>query len=103
MYCYDFIFDSVLASLNLPRKLNKVVYCYDFIFDSVLASLNLPAAIEDVSGSNKVPQSVLDKAKQVQDQGGMQHLDKLINDLPELLCRNREILDDVSKTNWEFV
>ncbi|XP_063423145.1 programmed cell death 6-interacting protein-like isoform X1 [Mytilus trossulus] len=67
------------------------------LMNSVLASLNLPAAIEDVSGSNKVPQSVLDKAKQVQDQGGMQHLDKLINDLPELLCRNREILDDCIK------
>jgi len=42
-----------------------------------------------------VPQSVLDKARQVQEQGGMQQLDKLINDLPELLSRNREILDDV--------
>jgi hypothetical protein len=42
-----------------------------------------------------VPQSVLDKARQVQEQGGMQQLDKLINDLPELLSRNREILDEV--------
>ena len=42
-----------------------------------------------------MPQSVLDKARQVQEQGGMQQLDKLINDLPELLSRNREILDEV--------
>ena len=67
------------------------------LMNSVLASLNLPAALEDVSGSNKVPQSVLDKARQVQEQGGMQQLDKLINDLPELLSRNREILDECIK------
>lgn len=73
----------------------KFIIVMFYTICSVLASLNLPAALEDISGSNKVPQSLLDKAKQVQDLGGMQHLDKLINDLPELLCRNREILDDV--------
>ncbi|KAK3106570.1 hypothetical protein FSP39_022711 [Pinctada imbricata] len=63
------------------------------LMNSVLASLNLPAALEDLSGS-KVPQSVLDKAKQVQDMGGLQYIDRLMNELPELLTRNREILDE---------
>ena len=64
-----------------------------FLF-RVLASLNLPAAIEDVGGQ-KVPQSVLEKSQQIKDMGGLAYLDKLIADLPELLTRNREILDEV--------
>jgi len=59
----------------------------------VLASLNLPAAIED-SGS-KVPQSLLEKAGKVREMGGISHLNRLMSDLPELLTRNREILDEV--------
>lgn len=62
---------------------------------SVLASLNLPAALEDVGG-DKVPQSLLDKGQQIKDMGGLQYLDKLMSDLPELLVRNREILDEVN-------
>lgn len=62
---------------------------------SILASLNLPAALEDLSGK-KVPQSVIEKAQQVKDIGGIQFLDKIMNDLPELLQRNREILNEVS-------
>uniref|UniRef100_A0A8D0H0P9 Programmed cell death 6-interacting protein n=1 Tax=Sphenodon punctatus TaxID=8508 RepID=A0A8D0H0P9_SPHPU len=61
--------------------------------NGVLASLNLPAAIEDVSGDS-VPQSILQKSKAVIEQGGVQTVDQLIRDLPELLQRNREILDE---------
>ncbi|XP_068791832.1 programmed cell death 6-interacting protein isoform X1 [Struthio camelus] len=61
--------------------------------NGVLASLNLPAAIEDVSGDS-VPQSILNKSKSVIEQGGIQTVDQLIKDLPELLQRNREILDE---------
>ncbi|KAM8811576.1 programmed cell death 6-interacting protein isoform 1-T1 [Eudromia elegans] len=61
--------------------------------NGVLASLNLPAAIEDVSGDS-VPQSILNKSKSVIEQGGIQTIDQLIKDLPELLQRNREILDE---------
>ncbi|XP_044140527.1 programmed cell death 6-interacting protein [Bufo gargarizans] len=60
--------------------------------NGVLASLNLPAAIEDVSGDS-IPQSILQKSKAVIEQGGIQTIDQLIRDLPELLLRNREILD----------
>ncbi|KYO43287.1 programmed cell death 6-interacting protein [Alligator mississippiensis] len=61
--------------------------------NGVLASLNLPAAIEDVSGDS-VPQSILQKSKSVIELGGVQTVDQLIKDLPELLQRNREILDE---------
>lgn len=63
----------------------------------MLASLNLPAAIEDVSGDT-VPQSILNKSKSVIEQGGIQTVDQLIKDLPELLQRNKEILDEVSSS-----
>uniref|UniRef100_A0A8C9NAS0 Programmed cell death 6 interacting protein n=1 Tax=Serinus canaria TaxID=9135 RepID=A0A8C9NAS0_SERCA len=61
--------------------------------NGVLASLNLPAAIEDVSGDT-VPQSILNKSKSMIEQGGIQTVDQLIKDLPELLQRNKEILDE---------
>uniref|UniRef100_A0A673T5E3 Programmed cell death 6-interacting protein n=1 Tax=Suricata suricatta TaxID=37032 RepID=A0A673T5E3_SURSU len=61
--------------------------------NGVLASLNLPAAIEDVSGDT-VPQSILTKSTSVVEQGGIQTVDQLIKELPELLQRNREILDE---------
>ena len=66
---------------------------------SVLASLNLPAAIEDLSGQT-VPKSMLDKSAAVIEKGGLQALDTYMQDLPELLQRNREILDEV-RTCWE--
>ena len=62
---------------------------------SVLASLNLPAAIEDLSGT-KVPASVLEKSAKVRELGGITLLGKLMTDLPELLQRNKEILDEAS-------
>ncbi|XP_041104212.1 programmed cell death 6-interacting protein-like isoform X2 [Polyodon spathula] len=61
--------------------------------NGVLASLNLPAAIEDLSGDS-IPQSILEKSRAIIQQGGLQSIDQLIKDLPELLQRNREILDE---------
>lgn len=67
--------------------------CYLFL-SSVLASLNLPAALEDLSGE-RVPHSLLEKAQQIQELGGLTKLDQLMSDLPDLLTRNREILQEV--------
>ncbi|XP_072323395.1 programmed cell death 6-interacting protein isoform X2 [Scyliorhinus torazame] len=64
--------------------------------NGVLASLNLPAAIEDVSGDS-IPQSILEKSKVVAQKGGLQTIDQFMRDLPELLQRNREILDEALK------
>ena len=48
---------------------------------------------------NKVPKSLLEKAGKLRDEGGSAVINKLMGDLPELLNRNREILDVVSKMN----
>lgn len=59
-----------------------------------MASLNLPAALEDTSG-NSLPQSLVDKASSVRDNGGIRELERLIQELPDLLQRNKDILDEV--------
>ncbi|XP_067933589.1 programmed cell death 6-interacting protein-like [Watersipora subatra] len=61
--------------------------------NGILASLNLPAAIEDVGGK-EVPASVKEKAEKVQGLGGLSALNNLISELPELLNRNKEILEE---------
>ena len=59
-----------------------------------LASKNLPAAIED-TGGNAVPDSIKEKSQGIREQGGIQSLEDKLYSLPELLTRNREILDEV--------
>ncbi|KAI4457578.1 pcd6 interacting protein-related [Holotrichia oblita] len=66
------------------------------VLNSVLASLNLPAAIE-VTDGDTLPPSLLEKGEKVKELGGMDVLEKLINDLPELLKRNRDILDETDR------
>lgn len=65
-----------------------------FSFFSLLTSFNLPAAIEDLSGE-QVPKSVLEKAASLREKGGLGSIDHLMQSLPDLLNRNREILDEV--------
>lgn len=64
------------------------------VLNSVLASLNLPAAIEDMSGT-ELPQSLLEKAASVRVAGGIKALETAMNELPDLLQRNKDILDEV--------
>merc|ERR1719245_367638 len=66
------------------------------LMNQLLSSMNLPAAIEATKG-DEVPQSVRDKAKAVADAGGMTALKKLMDELPELLTRNTEILDECER------
>ncbi|XP_068973345.1 programmed cell death 6-interacting protein [Bombus flavifrons] len=66
------------------------------ILNGVLASLNLPAAIEDTSGT-ELPQSVLEKAQYVKDAGGIQALENSMKELPDLLQRNKELLDECER------
>jgi programmed cell death 6-interacting protein len=64
--------------------------------DSVLASLDLPEALDCTSG-NSLPQSLLDKSSAVRDNGGIQELERIIQELPELVKRNTDILDDIER------
>ena len=57
--------------------------------------MNLPAAIED-SGGRQIPASMTEKSNEVKRQGGINTLDQMINELPESLKRNKEILDEVT-------
>ncbi len=61
--------------------------------NAILVSLNLPASIEDSSGV-EVPKSLIDKSNAVKEKGGIAAIQRLINELPELLQRNKEILDE---------
>ncbi|XP_050432887.1 programmed cell death 6-interacting protein [Adelges cooleyi] len=61
------------------------------ILNGCLASLNLPAALEDVKGVG-IPQSLIDKSNSVRMNGGVQKLESMIRELPELLKRNEEII-----------
>ncbi|KAG8310620.1 Rhophilin, Rho GTPase binding protein [Homalodisca vitripennis] len=63
------------------------------LLNSVLASLNLPAALEDSTGQ-ALPKSLVDKATAVQELGGINTINTMLRELPELLTRNREILDE---------
>lgn len=66
------------------------------LLNSVLASLNLPAALEDTS-DNSLPQSLVDKASSVRDNGGINELERMIQELPDLLQRNKDILDETER------
>ena len=66
------------------------------MLNGVLASLNLPAALEESEGES-LPQSLKDKARDVRQAGGIGHVESLIDDLPCLLERNREILDEAHR------
>lgn len=68
--------------------------CCPIYFCSVLASLNLPAALEDTNGVT-VPPSLLEKSEAVRHEGGVDKIDTMIRDLPDLLKCNQEILDAV--------
>ncbi|XP_054279937.1 programmed cell death 6-interacting protein isoform X2 [Macrosteles quadrilineatus] len=66
------------------------------LLNSVLASLNLPAALEDTSGQ-ELPPSLVSKASAVQERGGITAINNMLRELPDLLTRNREILDETER------
>ncbi|XP_015430734.1 PREDICTED: programmed cell death 6-interacting protein isoform X2 [Dufourea novaeangliae] len=78
--------ELVNAEISKLREMTQVL-------NSVLASLNLPAAIEDTSGT-ELPQSLLDKAQYVKETGGIRALEHAMKELPDLLQRNKELLDE---------
>lgn len=67
------------------RKLNEI-----------LVRLNLPASIEIAVGST-LPRSIQNKAKEIREKGGINSLRTLITELPQLLKRNQNILDQTDR------
>lgn len=65
--------------------------------NGVLASLNLPAAIETTDASSGLPPSLREKAIDVRNKGGIESINTYLKELPELLQRNREILDETER------
>lgn len=65
--------------------------------NAILASLNLPASLEDAPGVD-LPQSLKDKSKYVRQKGGINHITRLIDELPDLLRRNKEILNEIERS-----
>ena len=43
-----------------------------------------------------MPQSVLEKAQQLKDKGGLSSIDNMMQNLPDLLQRNQEVIDEVT-------
>lgn len=84
-------YDSNKAAI-INQEIGKLREATQFL-NGILASLNLPAAIEDLSG-NTVPLSVLEKAQQLKDKGGLSAIDSMMQNLPDLLQRNHEVLDE---------
>ena len=64
------------------------------VFGRLLAGKNLPAAIEDMGG-NELPESIREKAQMLTSQGGVSTIETKLYGLPELLQRNKEILEEV--------
>lgn len=88
--------EMVSAKVNQLREASSLL-------NSILASLNLPAALEDSTGGvDAVPQSLKEKARNVQESGGSVELMKSVNEIPELVQRNKEILDEVYKSLFEL-
>lgn len=61
-----------------------------------LTVMNLPAAIED-TGSNRLPASLIEKSQSVKNAGGYLGLEAKLNKIPDLLKRNREILQETER------
>ncbi|XP_057660109.1 programmed cell death 6-interacting protein [Diorhabda carinulata] len=67
------------------------------MLNGLLASLNLPAAIEVTDNGDEVPPSILEKSNGVISLGGITELQRMITELPELLKRNQDILDETDR------
>lgn len=81
--------EIVNAEIAALRELNNVL-------NASLTSMNLPAALEDVAGVS-VPPSLKLKSDAVRQKGGLNAIEQQLSELPDLLKRNKEILDETER------
>ncbi|CAB3402160.1 unnamed protein product [Caenorhabditis bovis] len=67
------------------------------LMNGVLASLNLPAALDDVTSTETLPESIKLKSAKLKQNGGAAEILRLFSDLPNLYQRNEEILNETSR------
>ncbi|GMS88817.1 hypothetical protein PENTCL1PPCAC_10992, partial [Pristionchus entomophagus] len=67
------------------------------LMNGILSSLNLPAALDDVSSTETLPESIKLKSAKVKQSGGIAELHRLFNELPGLYRRNEEIIDEAAR------
>ncbi|KAF6206279.1 hypothetical protein GE061_017508 [Apolygus lucorum] len=77
------------------REINELRVATQLL-NGVLASLNLPAAIEETSGET-VPQSLADKSQAIINVGGVGKLESMLKELPDLLQRNKDIVNETER------
>lgn len=65
--------------------------------NGILSSLNLPACVETADSGCGLPPSLLEKASDVRQKGGSESINNFMKEMPELLTRNREILDETER------
>jgi programmed cell death 6-interacting protein len=63
------------------------------MLNEILSSMNLPAGLEDTTGGG-VPASLVEKCQAVVAAGGLPLLEQLVQDLPDLLQRNTDLLTE---------
>uniref|UniRef100_A0A0K2T5I2 Programmed cell death 6interacting proteinlike [Bombus terrestris] n=1 Tax=Lepeophtheirus salmonis TaxID=72036 RepID=A0A0K2T5I2_LEPSM len=66
------------------------------LLNDLLASLNLPAAIEETSGDS-LPSSLIEKSNAVVQAGGLDSIEGKMKEIPFLLQRNLEILNECDR------
>ena len=76
-------------------ELNKLKEGTSMLND-VLISMNLPAALEDTTGGG-VPASLKEKSAAVIQAGGVEQLERLVKELPDLLQRNTDLLVEAER------
>ena len=66
------------------------------MLNDILTSMNLPAALEDTTGGG-VPTSLKEKSAAVIEAGGVEELERLVRELPDLLQRNTDLLTEAER------
>ncbi|CAL2036918.1 CBN-ALX-1 protein [Caenorhabditis brenneri] len=67
------------------------------LMNGVLASLNLPAALDDVTSTETLPESIKMKSAKLKQNGGGAEIMRLFSELPTLYQRNEDILTETSR------